>query len=153
MGRKLSTVLACVALLGCSSGPKQVRDPVAEEKVEGCWAEQACASDTMVCLTPGSPPCTVTYGCSISVFPQATCETSNCPEGEVCVNELHCLESMARCMDDDQCASGNLMCYVKPGADGHCVRRTCQVSSECEGYCVEGWCFDEPGFCSDASVL
>jgi hypothetical protein len=153
MRRRFQLALACAVLTACSSGAKQVRKPVVEEKIDGCWAEQGCAAATMVCVTPGSPPCTITNGCALSVFPKATCETSNCPEGELCVNEQNCLESLGACMDDDQCASRDFMCYVKPGADGHCVRRRCQVSGECEGYCVEGWCFDEPGFCSDASVL
>lgn len=148
--RGTAALAIVLALAACSSRNKNL-EPVEEPmQTGGCWAERACKG-TRVCLTPGSPPCTRVHGCADSVYPRSTCETAHCPEGEVCVYESVCLESEGTCMDDEDCGSRNLACYVKPGGTGHCVTRRCSESTECDGYCVEGWCFVEPGFCDDAT--
>jgi hypothetical protein len=143
-----------LTIVSCSSGKRSVEEPDLDQSVtKGCWAEQACERSTDVCLTPGSPPCDKDHGCTLSMFPRATCGPAKCPEGQICTDSSACLEAGASCIDDDDCSSRDERCYYKPGGSGICVRRSCQVSDECETYCVEGWCFDEPGFCSDATVL
>ena len=148
--RSFAVLAIALVIAGCSSRNKYVDQVEAPMQTPVCWAEKACKGSG-VCLTPGSPPCSGPHGCADSVFPRSTCETAQCPEGEVCVYESVCLVSEGSCMDDEDCPSRNDACYVKPGGTGHCVTRKCSESTECDGYCVEGWCFEEPGFCDEAA--
>jgi hypothetical protein len=89
----------------------------------GCWDENPCTgSADLHCLPPGSPR-----------------PTGKAPEGEDLA-----FVAPSPCETDGDCSPVNELCR-----EGACVPRSCGSSDECDGYCIGGQCWPEPGFCED----
>jgi len=70
------------------------------------------------------------------------CDADNpCPVGQTCTADNHCV---AQPCAEEACPA-NFDCGS--GADPSCARRACGSDTDCDGYCVLGGCYPEPGFC------
>jgi hypothetical protein len=138
-----------------------------------CTGEHACvvgSSPGITCYAPGEPYCA-----GPPPPPDECADDSTCaPDGSawICEPVGHCQsrECVVGCTDDDECSEWELCgtdhrCIPKPCpadpmegfcaanhlcVDGYCARRTCATSSDCDGYCVKGVCYELPGNCYDA---
>jgi hypothetical protein len=93
----------------------------------------------MVCdATPSTSLC-LCFSAPICV--PACADSSACGEGEVC-QVGHCVAQ--------PCGPGTAPCppdfACTPASE--CTRKSCTSSSQCDGHCVKGQCWADPGFCS-----
>ena len=89
---------------------------------ESCWDGNPCTGPDEQCLPPGSPR----------------------PSGKTPDGEALAVTIPSPCETDDDCAPVNEVC-----TDGACSPSPCDSSDACDGYCVGGRCWPEPGFCED----
>ncbi|MDP6943838.1 MAG: hypothetical protein QF464_06770, partial [Myxococcota bacterium] len=138
-------------------------------QVEGCFEEQACLDSWAMCWSPGESlpcgmcmpaemvdnPCTDDAGCAAGTVCEwdqsgclcepaqvcvAACTAGSCDEGETCGEDGHCATTSCGSAED---------CPVNFHCDGGgCLRKWCDSSEMCEGYCVKSKCHTEPGYCS-----
>ena len=90
-----------------------------------------------------------------------------CNPGELSTRCVAACLDNAACLDGEQCDTATGHCVIWACADGYtcptyfsctpdtegtgCARDTCTDDAGCgEGWCVDGACFAEPGFCSYA---
>jgi hypothetical protein len=88
------------------------------------------------------------------------CETGVCSFGE-CIPGCNPDSDGCGPIETSQCNAETLRCGVRPCDDanpcaantdcvlGACSRRMCESDGECEGYCVNGYCYDDFGQCED----
>ncbi len=132
-----------------------------------CSAEQQCPQGTGFCTRPDQD-----LGCGICMNPpeEEVCQgDGDCAAGSICeplrcacmgqhvcvpgcTSDAECGEGEA-CGDDGRCAAARCQsqdeCPVNFRCDsGGCLRRACTTSESCEGYCVGGSCYAEPGSCN-----
>ena len=155
--------------MSCSETPRGMRicqwGPMLP--TTACTAERDCGgeglSSDMQCFAPdfncGGPPpppnecevdsdcadgegriCSPTGYCGQSLCVPGCTSDADCTAAEVCSPTLHC--EPRPCTDRSECGP-NFEC----SAEGVCVRSDCVKTTACEGYCVNGRCYDEPGFC------
>ncbi len=106
-----------------------------------CTEDPSCASDQEcgrgwicepdACSCSGGSVCVL--GCS---------DDDACQVGQAC-ESLRCVGK--QCLLPDDCPV-NFEC--SPTAISRCIRETCTNDDQCEGYCVEGSCYDTLGYCS-----
>jgi hypothetical protein len=101
-----------------------------------CAVDSDCASDAGV-LTICSP----SGYCDRNVCIPGCTSHADCTPAEVCSPTNHC--EPKPCTDRAECGP-NFEC----SPEGVCARADCASTTACEGYCVNGLCYDEPGFCS-----
>jgi hypothetical protein len=95
-----------------------------------CAAEGAAAICTVPpCACPKQPTCT--QGCA---------SDATCGAGETCGPTHRCAPTA--CVSASDCPV-NFAC-----AEAACHRIVCTDDAPCNGYCVDGLCFDTPGTCS-----
>lgn len=133
-----------------------------------CSSELACEMNGAACASPGSPngcgacisdpgDCTTDADCDAQ-GPSFICEPIACS----CTGETACVQG---CVDSSTCGEGTtcdtatarcvpLACGGATAcplnftcAASECVRISCTQDTECDGYCVEGQCYDERGEC------
>lgn len=110
---------------------------------DGCTSDSACQAygpeyicDSAPCSCPGHPICVA--GCT---------SDASCRTGQSCGGDHRC--SPSACQADPDCPTN----FVCAGANGqHCARRACSSDIECEGYCVNGNCYDALGTCTQPPV-
>jgi hypothetical protein len=102
-----------------------------------CTADVDCASQgatwicaPLACACSNAPPKTCQAGCASD----AACRTD-----EICGSDHRC--QLKPCGAPSDCPT-DFAC----GATG-CQRKPCSSDAECQGYCVEGACFEAPGAC------
>ncbi|MFO0744469.1 MAG: hypothetical protein U1F43_02200 [Myxococcota bacterium] len=160
-------VIAC-APPGCDPAAAQAECPFSTiDSTRKCQVESPCPSDGSMCFAPGA-----SIGCGICQNPpeEETCaDDAACAEGSIC-QPLQCACSGQKtcvpgCTANGDCGLGKTCsaghrcvpaacgtgapCPADFGcAGGACVRRACTTSAACDGVCVNGQCFAEPGFCS-----
>ncbi len=134
--RDLAITIVLLSLVSCSGGrqppvespgrpPSGSGDGVkaggSTAAGKGCWDEEPCpyAPDTH-CHAPGTP----THG-------GKTPELEG-PGGPI----------PGPCETDADCQPANEVC-----SDGACSPTPCSTSDDCDGYCIDGRCWSEPGFC------
>jgi hypothetical protein len=130
-----------------------------------CCGAQADCIETTSCAAPGSD------------FPCGSCnqDPGNCTDDAMCGATMIC-EPIAcscdgnkacvqgciadrDCTEDQACDLATARCVARPCADdagcpdnfrciaGSCARTTCSDDLDCDGFCVEGSCFDGRGEC------
>lgn len=153
-----------------------VLKPKKEIPAGSCTVEQDCSQSFELCFAPGQKlPCGICYNpdpsevcnddsmckqidptwicaasqslctCSGETLCIEGCTTnSNCALGEVCSSTNHCVPkpctTSAECPVDFICTNSN--------SGLGCLRKSCTSSSQCDGYCVNGYCYSSAGFCS-----
>lgn len=163
----MRAALLCLLLLGCGSprtpattGPTRTTgggtgggtgpgpsDP--SVVASGCDVERTCGPAPLTCRRPDAlHPCGAA-GCDQM---QRRCGANgSCPEGQTCTACPNCMADRlcaeTRCQADADCASPNFIC-----TSGSCTARPCTASSQCSGFCVDGACFNRPGWCEDTSM-
>ena len=108
----------------------------------GCTADKEC-----------SPPATVCKPQKCACGGESTCQpgckvAADCAEGFFCAPTGKCVEDVCLVVDPpgkDKSCKPNFVC--KNPSNPHCFRKTCTQSSECQGHCVGGLCYAEPGAC------
>jgi len=150
--RRFNTVVAAglVMAAACAGRPAAGQNGKAEE--EGCWKERPCRQEegsTFECFTPDTLRMCGPAMCDVA---QRMCsEDHACREGYVCAADPGqggiMLCGVAPCGENGACGSENLACE-----QGGCVHRPCTKSSECDGYCVAGFCWNRPGYCYDTAL-
>ncbi len=138
-----------------------------------CAAEQDCKNAQM-CFAPGESmgcgmcfnvpdPCQSDAACGKGQICQPTpcacggessCQAgcalpSDCKEGTFCAPDGNCVADVCKIVDPpgkDPSCKPNFVCLN--AANPHCQRKTCATSADCQGACVKGLCYSEPGFCS-----
>jgi len=149
---KLFHVVVAAGLVmtaACAGRPAAGQD---SKKEDGCWKERPCPREegsTFECFTPDTPRLCGPAMCDVA---QRMCsEDHACREGYVCAADPGqggmMLCSPAPCEGDASCGSKNLACV-----QGGCAHRPCTKSSECDGHCVAGFCWNKPGYCYDTSL-
>jgi hypothetical protein len=160
--------------LSCSPTPLGFRlcqwgPPLPTDK---CSAERDCGGDSpsdvqcyapdFNCGGPAPPPdecavdsdcadagadriCSRTGYCNRAVCIPGCTSDDDCPVAEVCSSMHHCVPKP--CTERAECGA-NFEC----SPEGVCVRADCASTSACEGFCVNGLCYDEPGVCSEPPV-
>ena len=152
------TPAACPAL-GCAGA-------------ECCATQSQCAQASDACVPPtevGAPGCG-----ACSTQPGDCTDDSQCKAGGQsmicqpiacsCTGQLSCVQGctsdMACAAQGEVCDLATARCVAKActtGADcpanfdcqtGACARRPCTTDLECDGYCVEGQCYDQTGTCT-----
>jgi hypothetical protein len=144
--------------------------PATSDELNGkCTTERACvadrsgircyAPDESVCAGPAPPQdeCNADADCTpadgpMICEPAGHCGMTKCVPG--CIDAMDC-EEFQECSAESRCTPKACAANDTCGADhacvsGICTRRKCESSSECEGYCVKGSCYDTPGSCWDA---
>ncbi len=136
---------------------------------DGCTVENQCDDNTFgMCWAPGqSLPC----GACFMPEPWMGCDSdSDCGAGTVCDwDDSSCLcepamMCVSACTADSQCEEGesctaghctatacaaNSDCPVNFDCNaGVCKRQSCSSSSDCYAWCVNGQCWEAPGYCS-----
>ena len=105
---------------------------------ETCVSDEACrATDPTTICNP------FTCACSAVMVCVPACTDDSCPPWEFCAPTGRCVANA--CVRASDCPA-NFVC-VSPG-DPHCARKGCSEDAACEGYCVSGLCYDEPGTCA-----
>ena len=126
MDRTLILILATSFSLSCSGGhspPVSEPDDTGggEQTDEACWDEQPCPGfGDLHCLPPGT------------LRP-----SGKAPEHVGFQDPLP-----EPCENDGDCDPVNEQCV-----EGNCIPASCDSSDACDGYCVGGRCWSEPGFC------
>lgn len=138
-----------------------------------CASEQAC-KNAQICFAPGESmgcgmcfnvpdPCQNDAACGKGQICQPTpcacggessCQAgctmaSDCKEGTFCAPDGNCVADVCKIVDPpgkDPSCKPNFVCTN--AANPHCQRKTCATSADCQGACVKGLCYSEPGFCS-----
>jgi len=138
-----------------------------------CASEQAC-KNAQKCFAPGESmgcgmcfnvpdPCQSDAACGKGQICQPTpcacggessCQAgctlpSDCKEGTFCAPDGNCVADVCKIVDPpglDPSCKPNFVCVN--AANPHCQRKTCATSGQCQGACVKGLCYGEPGFCS-----
>lgn len=161
-------VVAVVACWGCGGGGQS---PPCEHTFDGsrcCLSSASCRNAQEFCAPPNSAvgcgACDSTPGTCVTdddcriVQPATICEPRQCacfPDSTVCV---------PGCTTDSDCGVGQSCdvatnrcdaqpCSTAPCPDnfdcrsGRCARRACVDFADCEGFCVEGLCFEQAGEC------
>jgi hypothetical protein len=136
----------CATASQCPQGGEACVPPVAPPLCGGaCNTESGnCTSDadckphgaTLVC-DPIACSCNGQMQCE----PGCTDDTPCTPLGEVCdVATARCVAHA--CSQPSGCPA-NFDC-----TGGSCMRRPCSSDLDCDGYCVNGACFDQTGTCT-----
>lgn len=136
----------CSTASQCSQGGVACEPPGAAPICGGACSTQAgdCTSDadcklrgpTLVC-DPIACSCNGQQQC----VPGCTKDTDCAAQGEICDTATarcvpHTCSLPADCPPNFDCANGT------------CARRTCTSDLDCDGYCVDGACFDQTGTCT-----
>jgi hypothetical protein len=134
-----------------------------------CSADHPCASGTGMCFSPGE-----SIGCGACRPDPNSCNTdADCkPMGQTMVCdpiECSCMGNKActqGCTNDMACGEGThcdlptarcvaLSCSAATPCpanfsctSGACARTTCNMDSDCDGFCVNGGCFAGRGMCT-----
>ena len=132
-----------------------------------CSAEHDCPEGSGMCYRPGQD-----VGCGICQSPPegATCDSDGaCNAGEICeplrcacAGERTCVPGCGAdspCGEGQQCGASGRCVALACGAEGACppnfrcdgggcLRQACTASESCDGFCVLGACYAEPGFCT-----
>jgi hypothetical protein len=118
--RDLACSFALLLAISCSGGQSsRVTEPDPGGEPD-CWDEQPCTgAGDVECRPPGSPR-----------------PSGKTPE-HVDVGKMP-----TPCETDGDCEPRNEVCK-----DGACTPAPCSSSNECDGYCIGGTCWSEPGFC------
>jgi hypothetical protein len=152
-------------------GCRREADPAFECPALGCPQPLCCGEDGacpggggLTCVQPGDSlgcgvcnptagSCTSDAECAPSICEPIECScseqracvpgcasTADCGEGLSCDIVGHrCLP--ASCSENAPCPD-NFIC-----ADGLCARASCTGDTDCDGFCVDGKCFDSLGTC------
>jgi len=174
-GCKADTCFACLCDLsyrGCLS----VDETPAQCPALGCPGADCCSSDaqcttgTAFCAPPGA-----SAGCGVCNMDPSDCAAdADCkPHGATMICEpitCTCIGAkacVAGCTQDSQCGGPGLVCdltssrcVAKPCATDDqcpdnfhcggtaCARTTCATDLDCDGYCVNGACYEQTGQCT-----
>jgi hypothetical protein len=118
----------------------------------GCGAcqeplpEELCVDD-QECKGEGEPFICAPVQCPCSG--QANTCTPGCTSDDDCPAHLEC-DATNRC--SAKSCGGETDCPANYGCSGgSCARRSCSSDADCEGYCVDGTCYADPGWCWDGS--
>jgi hypothetical protein len=125
------------------------------DDIDSCSVERECVPPDWSPGPGAQPAC---FGSGQACSGDADCVSAEVPE--VCeVNTAYdasdrcSLTKLCRnrpCAEDGDCGSLNVVCL-----GGRCERRSCKGNDDCDGYCVAGACYLDPGFCiapSDAAT-
>lgn len=153
-----------------------VLKPKKEVPIGSCTVENDCAQPFEMCFAPGQKlPCGICYNpdpsevcaddamckqidptwicgasqslctCSGEMLCMEGCTADgSCEMGEVCSSTNHCVPKPCSAAAD---CPADFICSQTTAGMG-CLRKTCGSSSQCDGYCVNGYCYSAAGFCS-----
>jgi hypothetical protein len=148
----------------CQWGPELAMNKCTAER--DCYGMGAfgvsCYSPDFNCGGPPPPPgecgvdadcadagangiCSLTGYCDTPVCIPGCTSDADCSPAEACTPAHHC--EPKPCTEREECGP-NFEC----GPEGECVRADCASTTACEGYCVNGFCYDEPGSCMTPPV-
>jgi hypothetical protein len=95
--------------------------------------------------------CLVTTDCADGICVEGAC-VPECGPDEPCSNPLTECDDQLRCgplaCADDSACPANTRC-----ASGGCARRACDADSDCDGYCVNSFCYETLGTCHTAYAV
>jgi hypothetical protein len=107
--------------------------------------ESTCQDDSKCALEDICRP--VVCSCEGALACQPGCKTaSDCAEGQTCAGDFHCTSLV--CKPGDASCPADFACVMPTSGNPGCMRKTCSASSECQGVCVKGECFSQPGTCN-----
>lgn len=139
---KIGCLIGCTSEMSCEDNWSMCWAPGQQLPCGACFMpENTCNSDTA--CGPGMICTEDTSGClceSANTCSPACSSAADCEEGESCYDDGHCKPTA--CTSTNDCPI-NFDC-----ADGGCKRRACSASTECWGFCVNGRCYTESGYCS-----
>jgi hypothetical protein len=149
---------------GCLIGETEVHRCV--DKYEACDMTNGCGLHDY-CLEPGAAPLCGT--CRVAEERCASDEACQAVEDGTICEPLGCACSPAEtacvlgCQSDDECGAAEVCSgyRCKPKAcqvtdecpsnfecvDQACTRKACEDGAECNGFCVQHACYDDPGRC------
>lgn len=141
--------------------------------LQNCSMECACPRGTgflpLVCVSPGDalcagpgpPPsnCSTDANCAdagpLNICKQLPCNVhqcvpgcttaQNCTGAEICGTNDHCTPKP--CSTGDSCGLNH-----RCGISDFCERVPCERSADCDGVCVNRFCYDTAGQCGDPSA-
>ncbi len=140
-----------------------------------CTTEQACKSSTGMCKSPGASfgcgicfPGPSTCQASADCQPGEVCKAKACScdganacqpgcksdaecdqsaIGQVCGADGECKPVACKTVNQDADCPTDFECLLGTSGAAMCMRKGCSASSQCQGVCVNGSCYDQPGTC------
>jgi hypothetical protein len=121
-----------------------------------CMSDGDCNGNAPHCLLRGVQggcvQCRTSADCQTGACSDGVC-TPQCGAGDPCENpfvacgpELRCDAPLACQMDAACPVNGACLSNV-------CARRPCQTDAQCDGACVNGHCYDAPGYCFQSKAV
>lgn len=154
--------------MSCSATPRGVRrcEWGPELPEDACTSERPCPRESGVtCNEPGNPVCGGPPPPPDECATDSDCDSAG--QTQICVPTGHCGQRVCEpgCTSDSDCGvpevcGSDHRCAPRPcsdsgtcgpnfacNGDGLCERRSCAFTENCEGHCVNGRCYAEPGTC------
>lgn len=136
----------CSAEQSCTK-PKECVSPGPRRKVCGIPPMNECEQDADCQKNDPKAICKEGAGNCGGKACVAGCKAdSECLVGESCKSDGHCKPK--ECIDNMTCPK-NFVC----NSSKTCERQNCQKSSDCLGFCVNTFCYDQKGICEEVLAV